>query len=327
VLSSIVGGFARFDAAHGWAVNLAGVCVLVIAGLGLVLGDRRRLFLEWSLALAAVACLADWLLVQDLGFMGGTGTDPNSMLPTLLLLGAGYAAFTRPPAATRAGQTAEPGIVVLRLAAGLASIGVILVGVVPMAVVSVRARPDASLAAAIAGQPQAVDEPAPRFSLSDQNGTSISLVNLRGDAVLLTFLDPVCTTDCPVIGRELRAALPLLGSDARKVRLVAVNANPVFTNPAFLAAFDSQEGLSTISQWHYLTGTAAQLHQVWQDFGVDVEPGSGGSMMSHSDVAFVIDPEGRITEAINTDPGPATSATRSSFGALFAEALKRALAQ
>jgi len=37
-----------------------------------------------------VFCLADWVLIEDLGFFGGLGTDPNSMIPFILLFTAGY---------------------------------------------------------------------------------------------------------------------------------------------------------------------------------------------------------------------------------------------
>jgi hypothetical protein len=44
------------------------------------------------------ACLADWVLVEDFGFFGGLGTDPNSMPPFALLAVAGYLALARVPA-------------------------------------------------------------------------------------------------------------------------------------------------------------------------------------------------------------------------------------
>jgi hypothetical protein len=42
-----------------------------------------------------VLCLADWVLIQDLGIFGGLGTDPNSMIPFALLAVGGYLALTR----------------------------------------------------------------------------------------------------------------------------------------------------------------------------------------------------------------------------------------
>ncbi len=90
VIASIVSAFAGFDAAHGWAVNFAVVLMLAVAG-ALLLSGRRRL-LSVGLGLAVLLCIADWLLIEDMGVFGGTGTDPNSMLPISLLLVAGYVA-------------------------------------------------------------------------------------------------------------------------------------------------------------------------------------------------------------------------------------------
>ena len=44
--------------------------------------------------------------------------------------------------------------------------------------------------------------------------------------MLLTFLDPVCVSDCPLVAQQFRAADQLLGSKARNVALVAIVANP-----------------------------------------------------------------------------------------------------
>ena len=48
-------------------------------------------------------CLADWVLVEDLGFLGGVGTDPNTMVPIPELAGA-WLSGCRPGAMYR-----EPG--------------------------------------------------------------------------------------------------------------------------------------------------------------------------------------------------------------------------
>jgi hypothetical protein len=61
-----------------------------------------------TLAGFAVLCLADWVLVQDLGFLGGAGTDPNSMIPFILLAGAGYLAQVRAPAHMTAAEAPPP---------------------------------------------------------------------------------------------------------------------------------------------------------------------------------------------------------------------------
>ncbi len=51
-------------------------------------------------------CLADWVLIEDFGFFGGLGTDPNSMIPFALLATAGYLALARAPAPATAAAPA-----------------------------------------------------------------------------------------------------------------------------------------------------------------------------------------------------------------------------
>ncbi len=105
-LAAWVRAFTSFDQAHGFAVNLAGV--IVPAAIGLVLLAARPLHgsrpavLRMTVVFLAAACLADWVLIEDLGFFGGLGTDPNSMIPLLLLVVAGYLALAPAPAVARA---------------------------------------------------------------------------------------------------------------------------------------------------------------------------------------------------------------------------------
>jgi hypothetical protein len=93
--SSWASAFAAFDAAHGFGVNLFVVVSLSLLGLGFLSG--RRPLVGFALVGSLVVCLADWVLVEDFGFLGGVGTDPNSMIPMVLILLAGYVAMTRPP--------------------------------------------------------------------------------------------------------------------------------------------------------------------------------------------------------------------------------------
>jgi len=92
-LSALVSAFGAFDTAHGFAVNLFVVIALAAIGAALLTGRPR--LVRAAVVAAGVLCLADWVLVQDFGFFGGLGTDPNSMIPTILLLAAGYLALTR----------------------------------------------------------------------------------------------------------------------------------------------------------------------------------------------------------------------------------------
>jgi hypothetical protein len=104
VLQRLAGDAGSLTASHGFAVNLVAVIVLAATGGCLVAG---RTSVARPAAIAAIAlCVTDWVLVQDLGFLGGVGTDPNSMVPQALLLTAGLVAM----AASQSAITAPAGI-------------------------------------------------------------------------------------------------------------------------------------------------------------------------------------------------------------------------
>ncbi len=336
LLSSWVANFGSFDAAHGWGVNL--FLVVCLAALGAAFLSGRPSLVRLAVPAGIVLCLADWILVEDLGFLGGVGTDPNSMIPMALVFTAGYLALGQavaevevPVPAPRASLsslrerlTARPAYS-FRVLAALCAIGVTLVGAAPMAVASTESNADPIVYQAIDGTPNAVNYPAPPFRLVNQFGRSVSLQSLRGRAVALTFLDPVCVSDCPIIAQEFLATDEMLGATARRVELVAVVANPVYRSAGYLAAFDRQEGLGHVANWEFLTGSVSQLQGVWNSFGVLVAYSSGGSMIAHSDIAYVISPTGRARYVIDADPGPATQVSESSFSGVLASAIRSVL--
>ena len=374
LLSAWVRAFTGFDEAHGFEVNLFAVAALALIGAAFLTGQR------WLVRPAVIAftvlCLADWVLVEDFGFFGGLGTDPNSMIPFALLALAGYLALTpgavpaAEPASTAepagAAEPASPAVPVptparsavpaaapaasvapaagwpdrarsasvrrsvaavasFRTVASLGALGLIILGAAPMAAAAASPNADPVLAESIAGSGAPLNFPAKAFQLTDQHGRTVSLMSLRGKVVLLTFLDPVCTTDCPLIAQEFRAAGQLLGVASSKVELVAIVANPVYHQVAYIQAFDRQEFLDQVPNWLFLAGSVPQLRQVWKDYSVTADILPAGSMIGHQDLAYVIDQAGRVRAELNIDPGPGTTATKSSFSVLLANAARQAL--
>jgi cytochrome oxidase Cu insertion factor (SCO1/SenC/PrrC family) len=342
LLHLIVSGAGSFTSAHGWAVNLFAVVALAVIGAGFL--TARRDVVRYAVWFGTFFCLADWLLVEDLGFLGGLGTDPNSMIPVILLFAAGYVGLSprtalAAEAGAEAGAGADAGLrgAAARVRGAVASasaqsfaavsaVAVILIGAAPMAVAAANRTADPIIAESIAGSSAALDIPAPGFQLTDQNGKPVSLASLHGKVVLMTFLDPVCSTDCPIIGAEFREAGVLLGSADKNVELVAVVANPTYYSIAATRAFDAEDSLTSIPNWLYLTGSLSQLRQVWAHYGIAVENLPAGSMTAHSDLAVVIDRNGTIRQEIDSDPGPGTETTKSSFSVLLAGFARQALA-
>jgi cytochrome oxidase Cu insertion factor (SCO1/SenC/PrrC family) len=207
----------------------------------------------------------------------------------------------------------------------LGALGLIILGAAPMAAAQASPNADPILAESIAGSGAAWNFPAKGFQLTDQHGQTVSLASLRGKVVLLTFLDPVCTSDCPLIAQEFRAAGQLLGAASKQVELVAIVANPVYHQVTDTQAFDRQEHLDQVPNWLYLTGSVPQLEQVWKDYAIAALILPAGSMIGHPDLAYVIDQAGHVRAELDTDPGPGTTATKSSFSVLLADAARQAL--
>jgi cytochrome oxidase Cu insertion factor (SCO1/SenC/PrrC family) len=340
VFASWVRTFGSFQAGHAWLVNAVIVVLMIGVGATFLSGNIR--VVRVGVIIGSVFCLATWVLVQDFGFFGGLGTDPNSMIPMALVFAGGYLAMVRLPVRAPATNTdpqpqgagvARPEAIpapsgtaawldrlnpnyLLRSLLALWAVFIVFAGAAPMAVAATNPTADPILIEAANGEPDLVDSPSAPFALTDTSGRTVSLASLRGKTVVLTFLDPVCTSDCPLIAQDLRLADEQLGAQARGIELVAVVNNPLYDTTALTAAFDRQEGLDHVANWTYLTGTLAQLHQVWNEYGVQTEISPAGGMVAHSDIVYLIDKQGRTRVILNADPGDGSAEGSSFIGQL-----------
>ena len=131
-----------------------------------------------------------------------------------------------------------------------------------MAVAATDPNADPILIEAANGTPNLVDVPAAPFTLTDHHGRPVSLASLAGRTVVLTFLDPVCTSDCPLIAQDLRLADQMLGGAAADRSSWWPWSTTRCTPPRRVtAAFDRQEGLEHLANWTFLTGSLPQLHR------------------------------------------------------------------
>jgi cytochrome oxidase Cu insertion factor (SCO1/SenC/PrrC family) len=358
VLSALLARFGSFVAGHGFAVNL--VVVIVLAALGSAFLTGRPRLVRYAMWFGVAFCLAVWVLFQDLGFLGGVGTDPNSMIPIIVLLVAGYLAIKPAPQQVAASEQvpAEAGAAAAdagpatagtgpggwrqrlrpralgsalatasaRSVVAFAAVAVIVLGAAPMASATADHSADPLLALAISGDSETLNQPAAAFRLTDQNGQTVTQASLRGKVVLLTFLDPVCTTDCPIIAQELEQTGTLLGAKDKDVELVAIVANPTYRSTVFTQAFDRQEGLTGLRNWLFLTGSLPQLAALWRQYGVTVEDLPAGAMSAHDDLVLVINRAGVVLQDVNADPGPGTTSTQSSYSVLLSQYARQALA-
>jgi cytochrome oxidase Cu insertion factor (SCO1/SenC/PrrC family) len=133
------------------------------------------------------------------------------------------------------------------------------------------------------------ERPAPRFELPDQDGRLVSLEQLRGRPVLLTFFDSLCEEQCPVAGHQLGQILSQMPSDTRPA-VVVVSVNPRGDTPSNIREAMDHWRLDGSWRWHWLRGTERQLEAVWKAFGVAVEPTKHAVV--HGLVLHLIDRQG-----------------------------------
>jgi cytochrome oxidase Cu insertion factor (SCO1/SenC/PrrC family) len=156
--------------------------------------------------------------------------------------------------------------------------------------------------------------PAASFSLVDQFGHRERLTDFRGSVVLLSFIDPHCTTVCPLTADLMRRARDEVGATP-PVKLVAIDANPNATSVEDVRRWSVRHRM--LHDWLFLTAPQPRLARVWADYGIRVIPEQGD--VAHSAVIYVIDEDGR-------QRGVFPIATRSGMSAevdALAEAVRR----
>ncbi len=139
-------------------------------------------------------------------------------------------------------------------------------------------------------------QPAPDFRLPDQAGQMVSLSGLRGREVLVSFMDPQCTSQCPIMGQEISSVETSLPAAVRPVLLV-VSVAPNRTAKdvsTFVSKVSWQPG------WHWLLGNQAELQAVWATWQVNVIPAAD---VIHDEVLFVVSPQGKMVAEYNAPLG------------------------
>ena len=154
---------------------------------------------------------------------------------------------------------------------------------------------------------------APGFTLTDQGGQTTSLAGLKGHVVVLEFMDPHCTDLCPIVSQEFLDAYRDLGAGAGAPRVVflSVNVNRYHLRVADVAAFSSEQRLTQIPAWHFLTGSYPSLQAVWQAYQIQVDAPGPDADVIHSSQMYFIDPQGR--ERFLADPMVDHTASGSSY--------------
>jgi protein SCO1/2 len=167
----------------------------------------------------------------------------------------------------------------------IAAYGAIMAGLVLMTSAPVRPAGGEGLPAK-GYERLALNEPAPPFTLVDQNGRKTSLADFKGQVVVMTFFYSSCVDVCPVLLDALAGAEGMLRAAERdQVRFLAITLDATGDTPDRLKAFLAGRGLNA-RNWRLLTGDLPEVADVLESYGAVAFPAPGGEIVHNS--AFVI---------------------------------------
>ncbi|HXH08560.1 MAG TPA: SCO family protein [Alphaproteobacteria bacterium] len=110
--------------------------------------------------------------------------------------------------------------------------------------------------------------PAPAFALTDQDGRRLSLMELRGKVVVVTFIYTSCADACPLLTAKMAGLQNDLGADfASKVFFTSITVDPERDTPEVLAHYAQAHGANLFG-WAFLTGTPDEIRAVARQYGI-----------------------------------------------------------
>jgi protein SCO1/2 len=147
--------------------------------------------------------------------------------------------------------------------------------------------------AAINRSQAALGQPLRDLVLTDSNGASFSLADLRGKPVIVSMIFTSCHHVCPAITRHLakavRNARDALGEDSFQVLTIGFD-TPNDT-PSAMASFARQQKVSD-SEWWFLSSDEANMQQLTDNLGFSYFPTPRG--FDHVNQLTLIDRDGVI---------------------------------
>ena len=133
--------------------------------------------------------------------------------------------------------------------------------------------------------------PAPAFTLTTQDGARLSLGDLRGKVVAVTFIYASCVDTCPILTAKMASLQQRLGGDfGRRVMFASITVDPERDTPGTLKHYAQVHG-ADLRGWAFLTGAPAAIREVAKRYGVYYKKSVRGDV-DHTFLTSLIDGRG-----------------------------------
>jgi protein SCO1/2 len=145
------------------------------------------------------------------------------------------------------------------------------------------------------------------FSLTDQNGRTVTDQDLKGRPSLMFFGFTHCPDVCPTALFEVSEIMRALGPDADRVRALFVTVDPERDTPAtlkdYLSSFDPH--LSALTGDPEAVAAMAKAYRVYYK---KVPLSEGGYTMDHTAIVYLMNKDGRFVAPFNLKRRPEEAA-------------------
>ena len=133
--------------------------------------------------------------------------------------------------------------------------------------------------------------PAPNFALTNQDGTRVTLSELRGRVVAITFIYASCADTCPLLTAKMARVQARLGPDfGPRVFFVSITVDPERDTPEVLKRYAEAHGATTAG-WAFVTGSPDEIRAVARRYGVYYRKTARGDV-DHTFLTSVVDRTG-----------------------------------
>ncbi len=129
------------------------------------------------------------------------------------------------------------------------------------------------------------------FSMLDQSGDIISLVQLKGDILVVNFFFTACPSICPTLTQNIKRVDDAT-QDLSGIRFLSFSVTPDRDSVSQLAAYAERFALP-VDRWHLLTGDQDEIYTLArQSFFAEEEMGynKGSQEFLHTEHVLLVDP-------------------------------------
>lgn len=134
------------------------------------------------------------------------------------------------------------------------------------------------------------------IKLTDQDGKTFSLDDLKGETLLVNFMFASCISICPVQTTALRRVHNemQLNPEKDRIKILSISIAPLSDTPALLKQFAQRFEIDKPS-WRFAVTNQAHTDELSKQFGVGAKP-LEGNQLDHRSLLYLINHQGMMIQ-------------------------------